>query len=266
MPTTRKGRAASAASTEGAQTVRRAIAVLRALAGAQEQGARLSEIAEQCGLTRPTTHRLLRVLAEEGLAARRREDARYLIGSDAAVLGIARPSALAVRSQADPVLERIAQATGDSVALIVRSGADSLCVERRAGIYPIQVMTVALGARLPLGVGVGGLAIMAFMPDAEISELLKTNAARLARRKLTAEVLLARLGEVRRDMYAFTASGVVPGTHVLGVPVLAPTGEPLAAITISSIASRLPAVRAMALVPMMAREAQRLGRVLAARG
>jgi DNA-binding IclR family transcriptional regulator len=249
--------------TEGAQTLRRAVAVLRALAGAQERGATLSEVAEQCGLTRPTAHRLLQVLAEEGLAARRRDSTRYVIGADAAALGIARPSALAVRSVADPVLGRIAAASGDAVALTVRSGPDSLCVERHTGIYPIQVMTVAIGARLPLGVGVGGLAILAFLPEREIDNLLKKNAARLARRRITAQQLRERLGAVRRDGYAFTESGVVPGTHVLGVPVFGSGGEPLAAISISSIAARLPAARARALYPMLAAEAQRLGKALA---
>lgn len=261
MKTSRDTRAAP---TEGAQTLRRAVAVLRVLAGAQERGARLNEVADQCGLTRPTTHRLLQVLVEEGLAARKNGSTRYVIGADAAALGIARPSALAVRSAADPVLERICKGTGDSVALIVRSGPDSLCVERRAGSYPIQVMTVTVGARLPLGVGVGGLAMLAFLPEHERDEVLKKNAARFVRRKLTVAGLRERLCEVRRQGYAFTDSGVVPGTHVVAVPVFTPSGEPVAALSISATARRLPAARARTLLPMLVAEAKRLGIAVAA--
>lgn len=250
-----------AGPTAGAQTLRRAVAVLRALAGAQERGARLADVAEQCGLTRPTAHRLMKVLVEEGLAARREGSTRYLIGPDAALFGIARPSALAMRSVAEPALRRICEATGDSVALTVRSGADSLCIDRHAGSYPIQVMSVVLGARLPLGLGVGGQAILAFLPEREIEELLQKNANRLARRRLTVAQLRERLADVRRAGYAFTEAGVVPGTHVLAVPVFGVHGQPIAALSISAMAARLPAARARQLVPLLAAEAKKLGDV-----
>lgn len=247
-----------AGPTAGAQTLRRAVAVLRALAGAQERGARLADVAEQCGLTRPTAHRLMKVLVEEGLAARLEGSTRYVIGPDAALFGIARPSALVMRSVAEPVLRRICEATGDSVALTVRSGADSLCIDRRAGSYPIQVMSVVLGARLPLGLGMGGQAILAFLPEHEIEELLRKNANRLARRQLAPAQLRERLAQVRRVGYAFTEAGVVPGTHVLAVPVFGTHGQPMAALSISAMAARLPAIRARQLVPVLAAEAKRL--------
>ena len=120
-------------------------------------------------------------------------------------------------------------------------------------------MTVTVGARLPLGVGVGGLAILAFLPEHERDEVLKKNAARFARRKLTVAELRERLREVRRQGYAFTDSGVVPGTHVIAVPVFTPSGEPVAALSISATARRLPAARARTLLPMLMAEAKRLG-------
>lgn len=263
MPERNQGNPVPEVPIEGAQALRQAITVLRALAGAQERGARLCEVAEQCALSRPTVHRLLKVLTEEGLAARRAGSTRYVIGPDAAVLGIARPSALTVHAVAEPVLQRVCEATGDSVALIIRSGTDSLCVDRRAGTYPVQVMTVTLGGRLPLGVGVGGLAILAFMSEHEVDAVIKQNAARLARRKLTAPQLRERLREVRSQGYAFTDSGVVPGTHVLAVPVFGQEGQALAAISISATASRLSAERARQLLPTLTMEAQRLGRTVA---
>ncbi|RYY97306.1 MAG: IclR family transcriptional regulator [Comamonadaceae bacterium] len=251
-------RAASTTPTGGAQALRRAVAVLRALAGTQDRGARLADVAEQCDLTRPTAHRLLQVLAEEGLAERLPDSARYVIGPDAALLGIARPSALPLRSVADPVLRRVAQATGDSVALTVRSGTDSLCVDRRAGSHPIQVMPAVVGARLPLGVGMGGLAILAFLPEAEIDDVLRRNAARLARRRLTATALRERLRQVRRDGYAFSEAATIPGTHVLAVPVFGADGQPLAALSLSAMAARLPRARARQLVPVLVDGANRL--------
>lgn len=247
-------------ATAGAQTLRRATAVLRVLAATLERGARVTDVAEQCGLTRPTAHRLLQVLVEEGLAERLTGSTRYVIGREATLFGIARPSAFSLRSLAEPVLEHVAQETGDGVALTVRSGPDSICVARRAGSFPSRTAAAVIGARLPLGVGVGGLAILAFLPDWEIDEVLRTNAVRLARRRLTELHLRERLPAVRAKGHAFTEAGVTPGTHVVAVPVFDANRRPIAALSVNATATRLPARRAQQLLPLLAAQAQALGR------
>jgi Transcriptional regulator len=247
-------------ATQGAQSLRRAVAVLRALAAAQDRGASLADIAAQCGLTRPTAHRMLQVLVEEGLAERSPRGTRYLIGRDATLLGMARASPFPIRAVAEPFLRRVCEATGDSTVLTLRSGPDSICVDRRTGSYPIQVMAVAVGARLPLGVGVGGLTILAFLPDAEIAQLLQRNEGRLARYRLTAAALLERVREVRERRYAFTETGVIPGTHVLAVPVFGQDERPVAALSINAMAQRLPRRRAQQLVPLLMEQAAGIAR------
>ena len=147
----------------GAQSLRRGVAVLRALAAAQEQGARLADIAEQCALSRATAHRLVQVLVEEGLAERTPRSLRYVLGRDAALLGIARPSALPLHSAAAPMLRDICERTGDATVLTVRSGLDTVCIERLLGDHPVQVILVAVGTRLPLGTGVAGQVLLAFL-------------------------------------------------------------------------------------------------------
>ena len=59
---------ASAKPVDGAQSIRRALAVLRLLAAGQEMGVRLTDLAATSGLRRPTLHRILRVLVEGRLA------------------------------------------------------------------------------------------------------------------------------------------------------------------------------------------------------
>jgi DNA-binding IclR family transcriptional regulator len=249
-----------AKTTNGAQSLRRAVAVLRALAAAQDQGARLADIAAQCNLTRPTAHRLLQALVEEGLAERTPRSMRYVIGRDATLFGMARSSPFPIREVAEPFLQRICEATGDSTVLTLRSGPDSICVDRRTGSYPIQVMSVAVGARLPLGVGVGGLVMLAFLSDEEIAQLLRKNETRLARRRLSPDELLERVRAVRERQYAFTEAGVIPGTHVLAVPVFDDRERPVAAISINAMANRLPVSRARQLVPMLVEQAAGIGR------
>jgi DNA-binding IclR family transcriptional regulator len=250
---------ASPGNTEGAQSVRRAVAVLRALAAGQDRGARAIEVAAQCGLTRATAHRMLQVLVEEGLAERTPAPPRYVIGREASLLGIARSSPLPIRAAAAPFLESVCRETGDSTVLSLRSGTDSICIDRLTGSYPIQVIGVSIGARLPLGVGVGGVVLLAFLPRAEREGLIARIAPRLARHRMTAALLRERIRAAAERGYAFTDAGVIPGTHVLAVPVLSPQGRPLAALSINAMANRLPAARASRLAPFLRQQADGMG-------
>lgn len=58
-----------AASPKGAQSLSRAVAVLRAVAAAPPQGARLADLMSATGLSKPTAHRLAAALVHEGLLA-----------------------------------------------------------------------------------------------------------------------------------------------------------------------------------------------------
>lgn len=58
-----------AASPKGAQSLSRAVAVLRAVAGAPPLGARLADLVEATGLSKPTAHRLAAALVHERLLA-----------------------------------------------------------------------------------------------------------------------------------------------------------------------------------------------------
>lgn len=245
--------------TEGAQALRRGIKVLRVLAGTQENGARLAEVAELCGLTRPTAHRILQVLVEEGLAERLPDASRYVVGREASLFGHARPSAMRLRALADPFLQHISDSTGDSVALTVRNGLDSICAASCIGRFPSRTAAAVVGARLPLGVGLGGLVILAFLPDVEAEDVLRQNATRLAKRKLTAEQLRERIIKVRSQGHAFTEAGVTPGTHVLAVPVFDKEHRPVAAINIHATADRLPAPRAKKVIELISTQATLLG-------
>lgn len=251
---------ASERPTGGAQSIRRAVAALRALAASRDQGVSLSEVAAQCGLTRATAHRLLSVLVEEGLAERSPAPPRYAIGREASLLGIARSSPLPVRDTAAPFLQEVCRRTGDSTVLTLRSGADSICVERLTGSYPIQVIGVSVGARLPLGVGVGGVVLLAFLGLEQREELLRKIDHRLARHRMTMAMLRERIEAARKLGYAFTEAGVVPGTNVLAVPVFARDECPVAALSINAMASRLPLSRAMQLLPLLRQQAESIGR------
>jgi DNA-binding IclR family transcriptional regulator len=82
----------------------------------------------------------------------------------------------------------------------------------------------------------------------------------LARHRLTVDALRARISAARKLGYAFTETGVIPGTNVLAVPVFSSGRRPVAALSINAMAARLPFTRAAQLVPLLRQEAQGIGR------
>ncbi len=121
------------------QSVRRTMAVLRLVACGQEQGVRVSDIAAMSGLSRPTVHRLLKVLVQETAVEQDPLTRRYLIGPELALLGLARASRFPIRTIAEPFLRALAEQIGDAVFISVRHGADSVCIGRYLGHHGIQV-------------------------------------------------------------------------------------------------------------------------------
>ena len=119
----------------GAQTIGRAIGLLRDVARHNERGARLSELSRDAGLNLSTTHRLLAVLAAEGLITHDASSKRYHLGIELYHLGSAAYQ-YTVRERFRATLEKIAHETGDTVFLLIRSGDDALCIDRVEGSYP----------------------------------------------------------------------------------------------------------------------------------
>jgi DNA-binding IclR family transcriptional regulator len=254
---------ASAGQTAGAQSIRRALRVLRILAAGQEQGVRLTDIVDEARLTRPTVHRILGVLIEEQAVEQDPATRRYMIGQEVSLLGLARTARFPIRAVADPYLRHLSEQVGDTIFLTIRSGVDSICVDRKLGTYPVKVMSIEVGARRPLGVGVGGLALLAFLPEKECAAIIKSNAQRLAQHALSAGKLQERVRATRARGYAYTPVGVMRGTSALSVPVLDKSGEPVAAISVAAIASRMPQQRVAELVSLLGEQARTISMRLA---
>ena len=223
-------------SASGAQTVRRALALLRLIACGQERGVRLVDLERMSGLNRPTVHRLLKTLVQEGAVEQDSETRRYLIGQEISLLGLARTRRFPLLTLADPYMSELADQVGDTVFLSIRHGHDSICIGRRTGSHPIQVLSIEVGVRRPLGVGVSGVALLASLGREESVELVRGNAARLEVMGERVEDVIARVEVARREGIAHAAMGLMPGTSAVAVPVLTEGGVALGAITVTAMA------------------------------
>ena len=224
---------------QGAQAIRRAFAVLRILAAGGETGLPLAEVVQATGLARPTVHRIVHALIEEGIVERSEKTGRYAIGNQVPELALARPSRSPLLAAADEVLRRTSRQVGDTLFLTVRTGNDTLCVDRRIGAWPIQVLSIEIGARRPLGVSSAGVAILAALPAPEARKIVTANEARFLAYRTNMSAVLAQIAAARRRGYNLREVGLVQGTKSISTWIKTVDGRPAAAITVSAVRPRL---------------------------
>ena len=238
----------------GAQTLHRAIAVLRCVAEGGHQGRRGSEIAADTGLHVATASRLLVALALEGLVEQVDDTRRYRVGPEILALNMRANRSFAIERILQPACRRIADITHDTVFLMVRSGFSAVCICREEGSSPVKTMTLDIGDRRPLGVSAGGLALLAFSPSYEYEQLIVNNADDYAEYGETVEQIRDFVERTRRNGYAFNDERIIPRVSSIAVPIHSFSGRAIAAVTVVAVSDRLKAARRAELLQLIARE------------
>ncbi|OGA51964.1 MAG: hypothetical protein A3G24_14560 [Betaproteobacteria bacterium RIFCSPLOWO2_12_FULL_62_13] len=242
----------------GTQTVERSFQILKEIAAHNTRGATLPHLAEIFGLHRTTVHRLLQCLVRQGAIRRDAASRRFFLGPLAVELSIAVRPQLDLKAAFGAAVSRVAEQTGDTTFLIVRSGNDGVCIDRRLGSYPIKTIVVEVGTRRPLGIGAGSLAIFSALPDADMERIAYENAQRLSRYDRTPDSLLRSAKAARKAGYASAPVYGVEGATAVGVPILDPSGTPIAGLSVAAITKRMARPRQLALVQMFREEALKM--------
>jgi DNA-binding IclR family transcriptional regulator len=241
----------------------RIAAVLRALADFPDDGASTTRLARLCGLARPTVHRLLVALAEQGYVDRDRASGQWFLGPELYLLGEIARQRYDVTQPARAAVHRLAEATGESAFFSARRGTETVCLLREDGDFPIRSFVLYEGARFPLGVVSAGLVILAMLPDREIDDYLAdvdlTEAWGPAHH---ADAVLERIAATRRTGYAVNPGLVVQGSWGMAAAVFDRAGQPAWALTLTGIESRFRAARRRELGALLLKEAHALTQAL----
>src|SRR6059058_5650445 len=133
------------------RSLAKAVLLLEALADEREATPRrLSELLHE---PRTTLYRLLTGLQALDMVEAGARAGTYRLGWRLLRLGSA-------------VIERIDERTGETVFLCVRRGDDAVCIERLDGLR-VQSLMLRLGGSLPLHLGAGPRALLAWEPREE---------------------------------------------------------------------------------------------------
>ena len=177
-----------------------------------------------------TTHRIVGELVDQGLLERL-PNSHYRIGLHLWELAVRTPGAVGIREIALPFLQKALDRIGQHVQLAVLQDGEILSLERLSSPNAVVNLTV-VGGRMPFYATSSGLVLAANAPSA-LREALVAEPRKPYRFAplLTNQEMDARLDEVRRTGFATTPGYIDPAATAIGVPVIGPAGNVIAALT-----------------------------------
>lgn len=211
-----------------------------------------AELARTLGLSRTVVHRLLTTLMYRGFVVRRPEG----YAPAALVARIADQVQPQLRRAAQPVMERLSDAVGESIVIHVPDADQAVVLDQVVSASALVRVEHRIGSRHPLTTGASGRAILAFL-DTQAAE-------RIVRGVADPDALRRQLEAARTLGYALSHDELQHGIHGLAVPIRDPEGR-----TIASLGILAPAMRASSLAQHAAAltdAAERIGRQLRAAG
>ena len=215
----------------------RGLHVIRAFAGVDRR-LTIADVSRATGLTRAVVRRCLYTLKELGYAA---TDGRmYFLQPRILNLGYAYLSTAPVPIAAQPVLEEMSETLGEASSVAVLDDGAVVYVGR-AATKRIMSVTLGVGSRLPAFCTALGRVLLAHLTDEQVNiELAKVDFIQHTKHTVTSlERLEEILADVRRDGFALNDQELEIGLRSIAVPVRNVVGTVVAAMNVSSQASRV---------------------------
>ena len=251
--------------SKGASVIVNAIAVLRTFT-ADEPLLGVTEIANRVGLHKSTVSRILATFEQERLVERDAETRRFRLGLG--LIAVAGPllAELEERRVAYPVLRELSEQTGETSALMVWSGDESICVEQIASHHQIK-HTTPLGARYSDALSASVQVFLAQEPEARVRSLLSSGAiTHPGADQASLDAYLHRLKEDTRRGWAINYGETSLDEVGLAAPVYDHRGEVVAAVLIPAPRFRVSQDRLQALGESCAAAAGKVTARLGGRG
>jgi DNA-binding IclR family transcriptional regulator len=196
----------------------------------------VTEIAASLGVHKSTASRLAATLERTGFLAR--SGKRYRLGVEIIRLGTLAVRSADIVDRLQPAMEKLSQATGETINLAIPAGADILNVAEVPSTYILSCSGGWIGRRTKPHAVANGKVLLAFgaipLPD-------QASLERYTEQTITTnEALHADLARARRNGYATAVAELEDGLVAVAAPVFSPVGDCVAALSISGPAYRMP--------------------------
>lgn len=223
--------------------VARSLQIMEVLA-AHPEGVALAAIADDLDLPRSACHRLLAELLRCGYVRQVREHGEYTLTTKLASLGLSYLGASGMVDIAQPVLDRLAETTGELVRLALVDGDRLTFVAKAQGARFGLRYDPDMGIDVRLSCSAGGHAWLMTLSEERATELVAKQG--FGERKsygpkapTTFKALMQVLEEDRQRGYSVICEMYAPGMSAMAAPVRRRNQPAIAVITVAGPAVRL---------------------------
>ena len=209
----------------------RAFGILQMVADAQD-GVGVSAVAAQMGLPKSTVSRILVGLEAQGAVARSAEN-QFTIGNTIVQLAAQQSFTQSLAALARPILQQLAEETGETVAICVLDGLQSYYLDHvQSRQHAVQVRDWK-GEHVPLHATSSGKVLLAWgsaeLVDSALAKPLQQNTARTI---TSAQTLRQELDRIRAQGVAVSDEEFVDDIYGFAVPILAADQTMIAALNL----------------------------------
>ena len=224
----------------GVQSVDRALLIIETLAE-DDEGYRLTDLAVRTGLSPSTVHRLLTTLEKRRFVQFDRGESTWHIGAQSFAVGSTFVRRRNFVTQALPYLRKLRDQTRETANLaVVDDGA--MVVLTRVESREIMRSVTKVGGRVPMVASGLGKALLATYSEQDVFAIIQRDGMpRLTSKSIVrAGELCKSLHDIRRQGYSVDDEEALIGLRCVSAVVYDDCSEPLAAISVSGKASRVP--------------------------
>lgn len=221
------------------QSLSRAMAILQAIAHRRD-GIGLSELSKEVELHSSTAFHLVKSLVTLGCARQDEVSKRYHVGPMLFGIAAAALDEVELARTAEPFLDELALATGETSHLAIRTGHEIVVIARREAASPFRI-SERTGVPRPAHATALGKVLVGAMPARSRKVLLDTlPLPALTPRTITDRKRLEReLDQVARKRIGYDDGEFHAEVRCMAVPVIGFTGNVVGAIGISAPIYRL---------------------------
>src|ERR1700676_5035772 len=224
----------------GVQSVDRALLIIETLAE-DDEGYRLSDLSVRTGLSTSTVHRLLTTLEKRRFVQFDRDDSMWHIGAKSFAVGSTFVRRRNFVTEALPYLRKLRDQTRETANLAVIDGG-AMIVLTRVESREVMRSVTKVGGRVPMVASGLGKALLSTYSEQEVFAIIRRNGMpRLTSNSIVrAGDLCKSLHEIRQQGYSIDDEEAIVGLRCVSAVVYDDRSEPLAAISVSGKASRVP--------------------------
>ncbi|MEX5727391.1 IclR family acetate operon transcriptional repressor [Rhodovulum iodosum] len=217
----------------------RAMGILASLS--ETNGLTLSELAERTGQSAPTVYRVLTTLQTRGIVESEEGAQRWHVGAGAFRIGSGFLRRTNVAERARGPMQALMRATGETANLGIENRDEVLFLTQVETHEAIRAFFPP-GTKSPMHVSGIGKALLAFYPEARVTAIVAERGLHgFTALSITSEIGLKRdLARIRERGYAIDDQERAEGMRCVAAPIFNAYGEPVAGLSVSGPAFRMP--------------------------